>query len=536
MAMVRAARHAAKGVVVITSILLVVSSPVGAASLREEYTIRTVSGTAGLPSTEVIAIEQSQDGYLWLATPVGLFRFDGVAFSLWTDREGRPFPSHRATVLFAATDGSMWVGGRNILSRIRDDSVTDYTKQNDFVTGLVRGIVEDESGRVWVAADFGLRVFNGDAWQAIQVIGEGLSPRPTSLYKDRRGNFWLGTSSGLFRRSPGSDRFEIVAAAGALVRAIAADAAGVIWVDDPKNGLRRLSAHPESPRAEQGFVVRELLTDDRGNIWIGTEGDLLRVPAGQFEEAATREALDRESVGTVFAIFQDREHTIWVGTHLGLLRVSPRSVQSITQADGLSSSATRAVVAAPSGGVWVATTGGLDNVTRHDGRWTVRRALAGSISALYTTKDGSLWLAADQGIGRLIQGRFDRLALPRTFPSVVGLAIGDNESWLCELTEGIFRWDGSSVTHVKLGSELGGRTCTSIYTDRTGRTWFGLMNNGLVSYKDGVLRTFGETDGLPSGEVRWIEDDEGGTVWIGATGGLGCSTETSCRVPISPRP
>lgn len=57
-----------------------------------------------LPSLNVLAIAQTRDGYLWLATYDGLVRFDGVAFELF-DRSNVPEMGSSA-VLTLAADGS----------------------------------------------------------------------------------------------------------------------------------------------------------------------------------------------------------------------------------------------------------------------------------------------------------------------------------------------------------------------------------------------------------------------------------------------
>lgn len=40
-------------------------------------------GLSGLPENTVIALTQTQDGYLWVGTLDGLARFDGVQFSVF---------------------------------------------------------------------------------------------------------------------------------------------------------------------------------------------------------------------------------------------------------------------------------------------------------------------------------------------------------------------------------------------------------------------------------------------------------------------
>ena len=59
---------------------------------------------------EVYALAQTTDGYLWLGTATGLFRFDGIRFQPFKPESGQAFPQRRVASLFAVPDGGLWVG------------------------------------------------------------------------------------------------------------------------------------------------------------------------------------------------------------------------------------------------------------------------------------------------------------------------------------------------------------------------------------------------------------------------------------------
>src|SRR5580704_18898424 len=56
------------------------------------------------------AIAQTPDGYLWLGTEFGLFRFDGVRKVQFQLPAGEHLPSERIFGLLAARDGRLWIG------------------------------------------------------------------------------------------------------------------------------------------------------------------------------------------------------------------------------------------------------------------------------------------------------------------------------------------------------------------------------------------------------------------------------------------
>jgi ligand-binding sensor domain-containing protein len=92
------------------------------------------------------AIAQTADGYLWIGTPGGLVRFDGVRFVPWTPPEGKKLLSYSIFSLLAASDGSLWIGTGVGLAHWKNGDLINYPD----VMGRINSIVEDHEGTVWV--------------------------------------------------------------------------------------------------------------------------------------------------------------------------------------------------------------------------------------------------------------------------------------------------------------------------------------------------------------------------------------------------
>ena len=120
----------------------------------------------GLPS-HVNSITQTPDGYLWLGTGSGLFRFDGVHF----DRVAADqLLSSNITVAVAASpDGDLWIGYLNGgMSRLRDGAVANYRPSAGGPPDAIGGITTaPRGGGVWVNANFFPWHFNGNRWSKI---------------------------------------------------------------------------------------------------------------------------------------------------------------------------------------------------------------------------------------------------------------------------------------------------------------------------------------------------------------------------------
>jgi hypothetical protein len=57
-------------------------------------------------------LAQTTDGFLWIATDKGLFRFDGVHFERYVPRSGNRFSDGPLRGLLALPDGSLWIAYR----------------------------------------------------------------------------------------------------------------------------------------------------------------------------------------------------------------------------------------------------------------------------------------------------------------------------------------------------------------------------------------------------------------------------------------
>ena len=71
-------------------------------------------GTAqGLPSSAVLAVTQTRDGYLWVGTLDGLARFDGVQFAVFDENNTPGLNSSQIIRLYEDRQTNLWVGTEN---------------------------------------------------------------------------------------------------------------------------------------------------------------------------------------------------------------------------------------------------------------------------------------------------------------------------------------------------------------------------------------------------------------------------------------
>ena len=145
------------------------AQPVYATDLRSvltEYTLASWSQKDGLPEGSTLALAQDGDGYMWVGTEAGPYRFDGARFTSWRALTNTSAPVASARTLHATADGSMWIGfgvpgGVAVFTRGR---VRTYGPADGLPAVAVATLAEDASGRLWAGTAAGLFRLDGERW------------------------------------------------------------------------------------------------------------------------------------------------------------------------------------------------------------------------------------------------------------------------------------------------------------------------------------------------------------------------------------
>src|SRR5690349_9945112 len=137
-------------VIISTCILLVLCNSANA--LNPSLHVSQYSHTSwkvrdGFATEAPDAIAQTSDGYLWLGTPSGLLRFDGVRNVAWRAPSGSELPDERVRALLGGRDGTLWIGTLRGLASLKNGKLLTYPS----VKGkTVNDLKEDAEGIVWV--------------------------------------------------------------------------------------------------------------------------------------------------------------------------------------------------------------------------------------------------------------------------------------------------------------------------------------------------------------------------------------------------
>jgi ligand-binding sensor domain-containing protein len=115
-----------------------------------QYTRSVWTQADGLPHDAVLAMAQTPDGYLWLATIEGIARFDGYEFVIFNKEHGQ-LPSNSVLSLAAGGPSELWIGTANGLVHYKNNKPYEtFTKSNGLPDNYVTQVIRDHAGTVWL--------------------------------------------------------------------------------------------------------------------------------------------------------------------------------------------------------------------------------------------------------------------------------------------------------------------------------------------------------------------------------------------------
>lgn len=516
------------------------------------------TGRDGAPQN-VSALAQTTDGYLWMGTPFGLFRFDGIDFASYpTTSLSAPLPSTDIEALSSDAAGGLWIGFRSGgISHLRaNGAVENYNPHNHLGPNSAQNFIVCNDGAVWAVADYRLYRLAGNHWENFGVQ-HGLSGNPLfSIFLDKAGTLWTSTRSTLFALKKGQSKFEVFPTKSFMIVGMVQAPDGEMWVADAWNTIRPLVPNSIHPGWNINGYVR-MVMEPSGNLWLAQDyRGVTHMQLGKTPSPLVKET-ELSSEQTT-AILLDRDGDIWVGTSRGLDRYHSTSLQKLSN--------TRveyypALAADPHHGVWLATlshpivyaaggalkpAGGpvgsspvvcddsgavwmVDPITNKLTRWNqsattlidipndVHQAPAQSIGL---DRDGAILVSfKPNGLWRY-DGNWTRIqdpALPTDDPLSI-VRDGQKRIWLGYANDTIALQDETGY-HLLSAEPNRGLGNILTFTSADGRMWAG-GTNGVAYFSEGSFHRVSLARGGSLKGVSGLAEDAQGNLWLNASTGI----------------
>lgn len=456
-----------------------------------------------LPQSNVWAVTQTADGYIWLGTEEGLARFDGIRFTVYTNRNVAQMTSNWVTYLFEDSKNNLWVvtwGGGVLRRSSGSETFTAFSQKDGLGDDNLVAVCEDHDGNIWVATVNGLSCLeSGSDRFKTYTTKDGLADNHVNrVLVDSDGLLWVGTDQGVncFRDGRFSTYTTADGLAGNKIWALYECSAKNLWVGSDK-GLCLLKKGMEQTNK---FVAVEkfpqdriwaILEDRNQNLWIGSDQNgVLRYDLDTGNWLSSWPDLPMKAI---LSMHEDREGNIWLGSRNGLGCLKDASFTPFSNLDGLPDEETFSVFQQSSGELWVTSSGGmslLDPLTMRFRTFTTKDGLSSDkVFSMYEDRQGALWIGTDDG--------------------------------------GLNCRRGGKFIYFTSADGLGNNRIRSILQDRYGVLWVGTWAGGLNFLKDGRFTTLNREHGLSSDVIRIIYEDRNGRLWVGTDTGLNLLVRSS---------
>jgi len=473
----------------------------------------------GLPQNSVYSITQADDGYIWLATEMGLVKFDGIKFRTFNSYNSSAFSNNTVVNLYNDKKGTIWIALKDgTILTLKKGKILHYSKIGDS-SKLVKLHIDD-SGTIWAGTSKGLVTIENRSVKHFSAKDGFSGGKVSAFSKNRDGSIWIGSGNGLFLHKDGKLKqfTKDDGLSDDRILSLHKSSDGTLFIGTFGGGLNifkdgKFTLFDNNSSLLSNFII-SVYEDSKKNIWIATKNGLNRLENGNLTKFTAKDGL---SGSYVYSIYEDREKNLWFGTVTsGINLFSKGKFKSFSKESGLSAEIIFALKEDLDGNILIGSHNGNVDILRSDkiSSFTKIPSDKGVTSFIFG-KQGELLLGT-YGKG-VLKKEDDSLKLFREkdeLSSYIRSMLQDSGGTLWIGTEkGVFRIvdDKSEFFHV-------GTSVREIFETSEHEILIGTFK-GVLSFKDGEFKPiYNKKDEITS-QVHTIVEDSEKNLWIGTYGG-----------------
>jgi len=403
-----------------------------------QYSLRNYTAMDGLPQSQVLAMLEDRNGYLWVGTQGGgLARFDGREFTVYSTKDGllsneviglkfdsrqnlwilhqrgitrfdgRTFTkfadtqpaasSKRYRRILELNDSLFVVSGNGMLTKIYHDSIY-FTEKSPLEGKTILWSFQHTSSAVFFLLN------NGECYVKTprKTYITSLPPNVGKVYNifSRKDYIILSTEQGMYEFDYKAGKMTRMPVAPEFMVLLHDPHEDFYWTTDGNSLFKEMI---RDGRVKRDTVVTDtqidrVLYDSEGNVWLGSNGrGLYKYYLRDFEH------IGRERTRSVMAILREKDGTQWIGTTgRGLQRTCGSKVQTYQDPEKTYRNNVSAIKKSPGGVIWVATGQGLGRYNENSDSFTWFQREDGltsnSLMCLDFDRQGNVWSGTTSGL------------------------------------------------------------------------------------------------------------------------------------------
>jgi ligand-binding sensor domain-containing protein/signal transduction histidine kinase len=529
-------------------------------ALAQKYSLRNFTAVDGLPQSQVWAMVEDANGYLWIGTlGGGLARFDGKQFqvyttldgllsnqvsslqldshqNLWivhphgiTKFDGQTFKKFPAPVgnqkfiwkLFNLNDTVLFqVGNQGSIGKIYKDSVIAWDKPVLPGKTVYFSLRTTSKSICYYLNDSSFLLVDPNGTRSriyfkkfFNTLKSMVNFNKTILLETDKGLYLFNYQENTFSKSDLNIHDHIVAYDSSTKN---------FWIEKD-NALWKQPEKSDAPAelVVSDVSVTQILFDREGSAWIGSSGNgLYRYSLPDFDKC------DFEKMGSVMTIAKDKTDAVWLGS-----RILLKTLNGKTTKYRLNSSNRNEVMEIKvnkKGEVWVASMGGLgryDSV-RDNFKWYTREHGLSSqyISCIDFDEKGNTWCGTSDGVN-FFDGKNFTSYLLQDVKGAKGISslryAARLKTLFASCDQGLISIIGGTIKRTEL-PELASTPVLSMAVYKDSVLLLGSTGSGILLYDPlkGTKKILSSKDGLPSNLIYFVTPDQENLIWVGTEQGI----------------
>jgi len=292
-------------------------------STAQEIRFKHLTNNDGLSQNLVLSIAQDKDGFMWFGTTDGLNKYDGYRFTVFQNQPNNPssISSNYISSLFTDSNGKLWIGTDNGVVNIYNNESQSFQR-----------------------ISLPLKLSKSKNTQEI-----------SSIAQDKTGAVWVGTKGNGFFKIPylnqkyitdktkqyhldSSGKYKLC---NNVIKKLLIDDKGILWIGTDK-GLNRMDPeselissfyfnvkHPDAPVSDSDFSISAIVKADNNQLWLGTRTGLIKFNTlnNSYKVFPHHFNVFRYGWGEINEIAKDRHDNLWVATPGELMRFNTNTLK-----------------------------------------------------------------------------------------------------------------------------------------------------------------------------------------------------------------